>query len=75
MIPYVMLNAFKDVEIKILHFCMLEIKTSFLLLFSQFCSIRTCRCYWPPLYLKQFGHNNFIETFILFHEQSGESEF
>jgi len=34
MIPYVIMNAFKHVKIRVLPFCVL--KTSILLLFSQF---------------------------------------
>lgn len=50
------MNAFKHAGMRIIPICLLEIKTSILLLMS-------------------FGCNSFIGNYILFHEQSGESEF
>lgn len=50
------MNAFKHAGMTIIPICMLEIKTTILLLIL-------------------FGCNNFIANYILFHEQSGESEF
>lgn len=74
-IPYVLLNIFKHAEIRILPFCMLRDKNQYSASIQSVQQYKDLQVLLASTTLKSFGHNDFIEIYILFMDRVENQNF